>query len=107
MFKTLSDLVNTALINALYLLGMKLISLPANKNINKALLVNRLQVQGGANLEDTVNHHFQANAESVPSLLLLTRRTAGDDYYKLMEPYFIARRNIPNYPKAFPCVNQL
>ena len=37
-----------------------------------------------------------------------TRRdTAGDYYYKLMKPYLIAKRNVPNYPKAFPCVNQL
>ena len=29
-----------------------------------------------------------------------------DHYYKLMGLYFIARRNIPYYTKAFPCVNQ-
>ena len=44
----------------------------------KALLVNRLQVEGGANmtkhqfgaLEDTVTHHLQATAEPGPSILL-------------------------------------
>ena len=52
------------------LLGMKLISLPANKNINKALLVNRLQVQGGANM---TKHQFGGHMYTpfpVPSLLL-------------------------------------
>ena len=38
----LSDLVNTALINALYLLGMKLISLPAKKTITKLKEVQSL-----------------------------------------------------------------
>ena len=50
----------------------------------------------------------KCRASSVPSPS--TRRTAagpGDLYYKLMEPNFIAKRNILNYPKAFPCVNQL
>ena len=48
----------------------------------------------------------KCGASSFPSSL--TRRTAaGDHYYKLLEPYFIAKRNIPNYPKAFPGVNQL
>ena len=56
----------------------------------KASLVNRLQVQGGANIPNTSSF-----------------TSAGDHYYKLMEPYFIAKKYIHNYPKAFPCVNQL
>ena len=54
-----------------------------------------------------VTHQANAcRASSFPSPL--TRRTAaGDHYYKLMEPYCIAKRNIPNYPKAIPCINQL
>ena len=79
----------------------------------KALLVNRLQVQGGANM---TKHQFgghcnppfpgKCRSRSIPSPL--TRRTAaGDHYYKLVELCFIAKRNITNYSKAFPCVNQL
>ena len=79
----------------------------------KALLVYRLQVQGGANItKHQFGGHcsppFPGKCRSRSFTSPLTRRTAaGDHYYKLMKPYFIARRNIPNYPKAFPCVNQL
>ena len=38
---------------------------------------------------------------------LTSRTAAGDNYYKLMGPYFIARRNVPSYLKSFPCVNLL
>ena len=68
----------------------------------KALLVNRLQVEGGANM---TKHQFgghcnppftgksRASSFTSPS----TRRTAaGDHYHKLIEPYFIAKMNIPN-----------
>ena len=66
----------------------------------KALLVNRLQVKGGANM---TKHQFgglcnppfpgkcRASSFTYPS----TRITAaGDHNHKLMEPYFIAKRNI-------------
>ena len=79
-----------------------------------ALLVNRLQVQGGANI--MTKHQFGGHCKppfpdkcrTSSFTSPLTRRTAaGDHYCKQMEPYLFAIRNIPNYPKAFPCVNQL
>ena len=63
-------------------------------------------VQCGA---DMTKHQFgghcnppfpgKCRASSFPSLL--TRRKASEDhYYKLMEPYFIAKRNKLNYSNA-------
>ena len=74
----------------------------------KALLVNRLQVQGGASMTKHqfgghCNPPFPGKFRAISFTSSVTRRTdAGDHYYKLMEQYFIAKRNIPNYPKAFP-----
>ena len=51
--------------------------------------------------------HFQGNAETVSSLLLQQgEQLPGTIYYKLMGQYFITRRNVLYFPKAFPCVNQ-
>jgi len=56
-------------------------------------------------LEDTVT---QVNAEAVLSLLLKQgEQLPGAITIKLMDSYFIAKSNIPNYAKAFACVNQL
>ena len=59
----------------------------------KALLVNRLQVQGGANI---TKHQFvgHSNPPFTGKYRTSSFTSAGDHYYKLMEPYFIAKRNI-------------
>ena len=79
----------------------------------KALLVYRTQVQDVPNM---TKHQFGGHSKppfpgkcrtssfTSPS----TRRTAAEDhYYKLMGSYLLQEGNIPNYPKDFPCVNQL
>ena len=64
-------------------------------------------IRPNTNLDYTVVHHFQVNSELVPSLLLQQgEQLPGTIYYKLMGQYFITRRNVLYFPKAFPCVNQ-
>jgi len=72
----------------------------------KALLVNRLQVEGGANmtkhqfgagLGGYCNPPFTGKCRDSSFTSPLTRRTAaGEHYCKLIEPYFIAKMIIPN-----------
>ena len=70
----------------------------------KALLVTRLQVEGGADIRPNTNYgvycsqplpgQFRASSFTSPS----TRRTAaGYHYYKLMGQYFITRRTAAGY----------
>ena len=63
----------------------------------KALLVTRLQVQGGGNLTQHLlgANHLQTNAETVPSFLILTRRTAA-----ITVSWFTSRINVLTLSKS-------